>query len=170
MIQDGKALPRDFIVGFNTLDFVAEEIDPHGVLRIDGINIENVAAERKHTLTLHRIFPRIARSDKFFRKFTHIAILPRAQHEHGKTGGHEPHKRFDIADENIRSRLPFEERGKPFVESVLRERLAIKEHLVLGGKKRDSLIRERGDRLRRPLCGERVRRDIHRTPLGHGSN
>ena len=164
-VQFFIALPRHLVIGLDALHLVAEEIDADGVLQVDGIDVQHVAADGKGAALLGTVLARIARAHEPVDEPAHVVLCARLQVKTGKFFGHELRRRLDIGDEHLRPRLPLIQRRQAAIERVAAARLAVGEHLVLCREQGDLLSGERADILRRALRGECVRRQIDDAPL-----
>ena len=159
-VEDGIALRRHFVVGFDRFHLVAEKVDADGVFEVDGPDVEDVAAEGEAPLGFHVVLAAVPQRDERSKESGKVGLSPRRERDDGKAGGHELQDRFDVADEHFRARLPFVEGVQAGKERIFGESAAVSEHFVLCGKERAAFARERGDALFRALCGEGVRRHI----------
>ena len=135
------------------------------MLQVDGIDVQNVPADGKGAALLGAVLAHIPGAHKPVDQPAHVVLGARLQMKIGELFGHELRRRLDIGDEHLRPRLPFMQRRQAAKERVAAARLAIGEHLVLGGKQGDLLPRERANILRRAFRGECVRRQIDDAPL-----
>ena len=162
--QKRIALPRHFVVRLDALHFVAEKIDAHGMLAVDGIDVEHVSPHGKHALALGRGVADITRLGQRADERAHIRLSSRLQLKYGEPFGDELADGLHIAHQDLRARLPLIEGGEAAEERLARACPAEGEHFVLGRKKRDLLSREDGNALLCALCRERVRRKIDDAP------
>ena len=92
-----QALARDKVIRFDLFHRVAEKIDAHGVLRADGEDVENVAAQGELARALHVRRARIAQPDQQRGKGGKVDLLPLPQTMSGDVAGKELQKALHVA-------------------------------------------------------------------------
>lgn len=152
---------RHQIVGLDPFHGVAEEIHADGIFRIDGIDVEDIAAERKRTFRLHLVAADIPQTHQLRGHGSKIRVLALPPAERGKLLRKQLNERVDFGRHHGAAALKGVNPVQSPEQGILGQRLTVEKHLVLGGQRRRAFPRQRRDTFGGPLRGYGVRRDIH---------
>ena len=164
----GQALAGDEVIRLDLFHRVAEKIDAHGVVFVDGEDVEDVSAQGEVALGVYARRAHIPHAHQPRGERGKVDLFPFLQFQNGNAAREQLHEAFDIAHGDAHPRLHARERRHAAEERVFGEGVFIQQYLVFGAEKGGLFARKAGDLRRHARGGLGVVGHIHDAPWQAG--